>query len=104
VATSLGSLSQGTHIRFADSDDDGESEDRGAVIVPMPEDNSKDSKDDISPADDLPLVFGAENKKDYEGIDGGNEIITILEQRKRKRKSMRIIEKMPTEACMFFPL
>lgn len=104
MATSLVSLSQGTHIRFADSDDDDESEDKGTGIfssnkIPDPKDNSNDFIDDISPVDYLPLVFGADNEEDYEGIEGGNEIITILEERKRKRKSIRIIDKMPTEAC-----
>lgn len=103
----FGSLSQGTHIRFADSDDDDEGEDNGVAVFSSCEtteskDNLNDSQDDMCLVDDLPLVFEAENELDSEGIGGENEIITVLEARKRKRKSTRIIEKMPTEACTSF--
>ena len=108
MATSFSSLPRGTHIRFADSDDGDEFEDRGvglfsSNIIVESKDKLIDPKEDICLVDDLPLVFGAKNEKDYEGIEGGHEIITILEKRKGKRKSIRIIEKMPTEACMSSP-
>ncbi|KAG0557883.1 hypothetical protein KC19_11G164000 [Ceratodon purpureus] len=99
--TKIGS-SQGTHIRFSDSDDDDVSEDRETGMLSSkkiadPKDKSEDLIDDISPQDYLPLVVEAENEKDYGGIEGGNEIITILEERKRRRKFIRIVDKMPAE-------
>jgi len=96
-------LSQGTHIRFADSDDD-DGKDKGIETLPT---NSKDNlggdQDDPCVVDDLPLVFEAEKEKNSKVIEGETEVITILEERNKKRrfkrKTIRIIEKMPAEAC-----
>lgn len=101
-------MSRGTHIRFAVTDDDDECEDRGIGALPSdkmaePEDDSIDPKEGIASVEYQPLVSGAENENDYLGIEVVNETFTFLEEHKRKRKSIRIIEKMPTEACTSSP-
>lgn len=106
VLTYVGSLSQRTHIRFADSDDDDENREV-ALFSSMENTESKDALNDVNngifPVDYPQLDFEAKNETVYESVDGENMIKTF-EKRKRRRNTTRMLEKMPTEVCMFLSL
>lgn len=93
------SLSQRTHIRFADSDDDDENREV-ALFSSMENTESKDALNDVNngifPVDYPQLDFEAKNETVYESVDGENMIKTF-EKRKRRRNTTRMLEKMPTE-------
>lgn len=97
--TTIFNLSQGTHIRFADSDDDDDDDSKG-LEKPISCETTECNSNSNSTQGDLPLVFKADKENEAEDFEAENEFIAILEERRRERqyKRKRIVKKMPTEA------
>lgn len=93
----------GTHIHFLDSDDEKETGSEGFTTETALNDSKERAGSEA--VHELPLEVATEGD-DNGVLNDEDAVISILKacKKKRKRNVSRIVEKMPTDACMLkFP-
>lgn len=93
----------GTHIKFLDSDDEKETGAEAFTTETVLNDSVERAGSEA--VHELPLEIATEGD-DNGVLNDEYSVISILKARKKKRKRnvSRIVEKMPTDACMLkFP-